>query len=172
MRYTLWRSFQHAGRGMRDAYRSQRTMRIHVLLTCCVFLVVAWLELPAVDIALLVLCMVAVLAAELVNTAVEVVVDLLVGNNHDVLAGRAKDLSAAAVLVTAAGAAIVGVVVLGPPVAAAIGSEGIAAVTLARAGTLVVMLTVIVIVVRRAGERATGPSGGSNGSVQKTRRGP
>lgn len=164
MRHTLWQSFQYAGRGLRDAFRSQRTMRIHVLLVCAVIVIVAWLGLSTVETALLVLCMAAVLAAELMNTAVEAVVDLQVGGNLHVLAGRAKDLSAAAVLVIAAGAAVVGLVVLGPPVAAAIGTGGIDALTLARAGTLLAVLAVLVIAVRRAGERATGGKSGSRGT--------
>jgi diacylglycerol kinase (ATP) len=163
MRHTLWQSFQYAGRGLRDAFRSQRTMRIHVFLVCAVILIVAWLRLSTVETALLVLCMAAVLAAELMNTAVEAVVDLQVGENRHALAGRAKDLSAAAVLVMAAGAAVVGLVVLGPPVAAAIGTGGVDGLAVARGGTLLTVLAVLVIAVRRAGERSAGGENSSKG---------
>jgi diacylglycerol kinase (ATP) len=164
MKHTLWQSFQYAGRGLRDAFRSQRTMRIHVLLVCAVVVVVVWLGLSVVETALLVLCMAAVLAAELMNTAVEAVVDLQVGENQHILAGRAKDFSAAGVLVMAAGAAVVGLVVLGPPVAAAVGAGDIHARTLVRAGTLLAVLAVLVVAVGRAGARATDEERGSRGT--------
>lgn len=59
-----------------------------------------------------------VLSAEVMNTAVETVVDL-VRPEHDPLAGRAKDVAASAVLVAAGTSVAVGLVVLGPPLAAA-----------------------------------------------------
>jgi hypothetical protein len=97
--------------------------------------------------------MTAVLSAELMNTAVETVVDLLVGDSDHELAGRAKDLSAAAVLVSAAGAAMVGIVVLGPPLAGAWGVGRLTALAAARAATLAAVLTLAVVVLRRAGGR-------------------
>jgi diacylglycerol kinase len=128
-------------------------MRIHVVLASTVVVLAAWLGLSPVETGLLVLCMAAVLGAELLNTAVEVIVDLQVGDNRHALAGRAKDLSAAAVLVVAAGAAVVGLIVLGPPVAVDLGVARIRPMTLARAGTLLTILAVALIAVRRTGER-------------------
>jgi diacylglycerol kinase len=153
MRHSLWQSFRYAGRGLRAAFWSQRTMRVHVVLAALVMLAAGWLRLPAGQVALLVLCMTAVLSAELMNTAVETVVDLLVGDSDHELAGRAKDLSAAAVLVSAAGAAMVGIVVLGPPLAGAWGVGRLTALAAARAATLAAVLTLAVVVLRRAGGR-------------------
>jgi diacylglycerol kinase len=129
-------------------------MRIHVALAAAVALASGWLGLPPGEVALLVLCMAAVLAAELTNTAVETVVDLLVGQDHHELAGRAKDLSAAAVLVTAAGSAIVGLLVLAPPVAAAAGVGHLDLLALARAATLAAILALVIVVLQSAGRRA------------------
>jgi|GEM_PF-1841521 len=141
MRHTLWQSFEYAGRGLVAVMDSQRTMRIHVLVACAVSAAVMWLELPASDTAVLIVAMAGVLAVELLNTAVEVVVDMHARGRHDVLGGRAKDMSAAAVLVAAAGAAIVGVVILGPPVATAIGMGRADALL---AGRVVVLLGVLI----------------------------
>lgn len=141
MRHTLWQSFEYAGRGLVAAMASQRTMRIHVLVACAVSAGVLWLELPPSNTAVLVVAMAGVLAVELLNTAVEVVVDMHAGGRHDALAERAKDMSAAAVLVAAVGAAIVGLVVLGPPVATAFGVGSADAIS---AGRVVVLLGVLV----------------------------
>jgi len=142
------------------AFRSQRTMRIHTLLAWGVMLALVWLNLPAAETALLVLAMAAVLSAELFNTAIEAIVDLTMGDRHHVIAGRAKDLSAAAVLVTAAGAAIAGLVVLAPPLAAALGLGRLDAVTVGRAAVLLAVLGFVAVVLRRIGERS-GPELGT-----------
>ena len=57
----------------------------------------------------------AVLAAEAFNTAVETLADAVKPERHP-LVGRAKDLAAAGVLLTAGGAAAVGLIVFGPRV--------------------------------------------------------
>jgi diacylglycerol kinase len=153
MRQSLWQSFQFAARGLRRAFWSQRTMRIHLGLAAVVIVLTAWLQLPIGETAVVILCMIAVLAAELLNTAVETVVDLLVGDDHHELAGHAKDLSAAAVLVTAAGTAVVGTFVLVPRLAAAVELGRFDAVAAARAATLVAVLALAATVLRRAGDR-------------------
>ncbi len=158
MRHGLWQSFQYAARGLRVAFQSQRTMKVHVALTAVVIIAVVWLDLPAAQSAMLVLCTAAVLAAELTNTAVETVVDLLIGGSHHELAGRAKDLSAAAVLVMAAAALVVGLLVLGPPVMAATAGGGFDTLALARAVTLLLILALGLVVVRRTGGRSRPPA--------------
>ena len=70
-----------------------------------------WLRAPLAPIAL---ACALVLALELVNTAVEAVVDLVSPKPHP-LAGVAKDAAAAAVLLASLGAVVVGLAVLGPP---------------------------------------------------------
>lgn len=140
MKHSLWQSFRYAGRGLRSAFWSQRTMRVHALLACLVVLTAAWVGLPVMHAAVVVMATMAVLAAELFNTAVETVVDLYSGNDRHLLAGRAKDLSAAAVLVAAAGAAVVGFLVLVPPAAEAVGAGRLDAAAAGRAGVLLAIL--------------------------------
>ncbi len=147
MRHSLWQSFQFAGRGLQHAFQTQRTMRIHVTLAVAITVALVWLDLPVVEAAAVVLAMAGVLAAELLNSAVEVLVDLHVGDQYHVLAGRAKDLSAAGVLVAAVGAAAVGLLVLGRPAAALLGGQ-IGPQSLGRAGALVLVLTLVVLVMR------------------------
>ncbi len=73
-----------------------------------------WLVRSIADWALLVLTIALVWSAEFFNTAVEAVVDLASPELHP-LAGIAKDLGAAAVLLNAVAAAVIGLLVLGPP---------------------------------------------------------
>ncbi|MGQ0550139.1 MAG: diacylglycerol kinase [Armatimonadota bacterium] len=147
MRHSLWQSFHFAGRGLQHAFHTQRTMRIHVALVVAITVALVWLDLPVVEAAAIVLAMAVVLAAELLNTAVEALVDLHVGDRHHVLAGRAKDLSAAGVLVAAVGAAAVGLLVLGRPAAALLGGR-VSPQSLGRAGALLLVLALVVMVLR------------------------
>jgi diacylglycerol kinase len=73
-----------------------------------------WLRLESVDWAILVLAMMVVWVAEFINTALEALVDLTAPQENS-KAKIAKDVAAAAVLVAAAGAVIVGLIILGPP---------------------------------------------------------
>ena len=160
MRYSLWQSFRAAGRGLQDAVWSQRNMRVHAALAALVTVMAVWLELPVAETAAVVIAMAVVLAAELFNSALEILVDLVVGSEYHVLAGRAKDVGAAAVLVTAAGAAIAGLLVLGRRVLAGLSGGAVDALLLGRAGALLLVLTLVVVVLRRP-ERQPGHSGGS-----------
>jgi len=107
----LLRSFAVAGAGFRQAWRTQPNLRLEAFIGVLAVLVASWLRAPAAPI---VLACTLVLSLELLNSSIEAVVDLASPDFHP-LAGAAKDLAAAAVLTSAIGAAIVGLVVLGPP---------------------------------------------------------
>ncbi|MFA5515659.1 MAG: diacylglycerol kinase [Desulfuromonadales bacterium] len=91
--------------------RSQRHMRWHcVAAVVALFLALFW-RINALEFALLALAVTLVLFAELVNTSIEVVVDLVSPNFHP-LAQRAKDVAAGAVLVASIGAMVIGYLAL------------------------------------------------------------
>lgn len=96
---------------MAAAWRTQRNFRVHVVLAVLVVLAGAVLRLPAWAWAVLALAIALVVAVELANTALEALVDLVSPGDHP-LAKRAKDVAAASVLVTAAGAVAAGASVL------------------------------------------------------------
>jgi diacylglycerol kinase len=73
-----------------------------------------WLELPTRDWAVLVLAIAMVFTAEFINTSIEAVVDLASPVHHP-LAKVGKDVGAGAVLVSALAAAVIGLLILGPP---------------------------------------------------------
>lgn len=109
---SFWKSFGFALQGFRFALQTERNIK--VMLSGFVFAVVAGL-LIGIDAArwgVILLCCGVVLCAELMNTAIETVVDLVSPEYHP-LAGRAKDIAAAAVWVLCVFVGLCGLVVLG-----------------------------------------------------------
>ncbi|MBM4412625.1 MAG: diacylglycerol kinase family protein [Chloroflexi bacterium] len=109
----LWASFGYAVRGIYAVAWSQRNFRIHVVAATLVCAVAWWLECSRLEWAILLITMGFVLVSEALNTAVETVVDLVSPEYH-VLAARAKDVAAGAVLIAALTAVGVAVVILLP----------------------------------------------------------
>ena len=108
------RSFRHAFRGWWYVLRTQRNAWIHGLVATAVCIVGLWLGLPPRDWAVLILTIAMVFAAEFINTSIEAVVDLATQEKHP-LAKVGKDVGAAAVLIAALAAVLVGLLILGPP---------------------------------------------------------
>ncbi len=102
--------FDHAWEGIVRAVRTQRNMRFHALAAVAVVVAGVLLRVGVVEFVVLLLAISLVMAMELVNTAVEAVVDLASPDFHP-LAKIAKDAAAGAVLVASIGAAIVGTVI-------------------------------------------------------------
>ncbi len=110
---TLLDSFRSAFSGLGHGLRTQRNLRIHLALAALAIIAGLLLGLSAVEIAVVVALISLVLAMELLNTALEALVDIVTPEYHP-LAKRAKDLAAAAVLVTALGALVVGALLFLP----------------------------------------------------------
>lgn len=108
------RSFGYAFAGWWYVLRTQRNAWIHAVASILVFGMALALRLQPRDIALLVLTVAMVWTAEFLNTALEAVVDLASPELHP-LAKVGKDVSAAAVLVAALAAVVIGLLVMGPP---------------------------------------------------------
>ena len=102
--YDRARSFQYAFEGWWFVLRTQHNAWIHAVITTIVMLLALWLRLPARDWAVLILTVMAVWMAEFMNTAIEAVVDMTMPDVHP-LAKVAKDVAAA----------LIGVLLLGPP---------------------------------------------------------
>jgi diacylglycerol kinase (ATP) len=105
---TLWSSFRYAGMGLSYAFQTQRNFRIHTILGIGALTLGTLLHLATIELAVIGLTCGAVLAMELLNTAIEAVVDLTVKQTYHELAKIAKDCAAAAVLVSAIAALLVG----------------------------------------------------------------
>jgi len=114
-------SFRYAAQGLAYGVASQRNFRIHVITGAFVFLLGLWLRLSLDRLAVLVLTVAAVLVLELLNTAIEAVVDLAIGRQFHPLARIAKDCAAAAVLVAALSSMMVALLLLVPPLLTRLG---------------------------------------------------
>jgi diacylglycerol kinase (ATP) len=108
-------SFQYAWQGVTYAFRTQRNFRIHVAIGVLAVGLALWLQLSAVEIAVISLTCGLVMTMELINTALESVVDLTVQQTYHELAKIAKDCAAAAVLMSALISVSVAICLLLPP---------------------------------------------------------
>lgn len=91
--------------------RTQRHMRYHFLAALAIMVAVLFLKVSALEFTLLVISVCFVLFAEIMNTSIEVVVDMISPDYHP-MAKIAKDTAAGAVLVAAAGASVMGYLIL------------------------------------------------------------
>jgi diacylglycerol kinase (ATP) len=107
-------SFRHAFSGWWYVIRTQRNAWIHAVASASVLTIGLYLNLDFDHWAVLTLAVSGVWMAEFFNTAMEAVVDLASPQLHP-LAKVGKDVAAAAVLVAAGAAAVVGLLILGPP---------------------------------------------------------
>jgi diacylglycerol kinase (ATP) len=110
-RTTLLQSFNHAFQGLVIAVRHQRNMRIHLTVAVGVLLASILLNVTRLEMVAILVAITFVLVVELVNSAIEAVVDLLT-DRFDPRAKAAKDLAAGAVLVAAVNALAVAYLVL------------------------------------------------------------
>ena len=108
------RSFRYAFAGWWFVIRTQRNAWIHAVVSVAVVLVGMWLGLSTIEWAVIFLAIALVWTAEFINTALEAVVDLASPQQHH-LARVGKDVGAAAVLIAAISSALVGFLILGPP---------------------------------------------------------
>lgn len=107
-------AFGHAFRGWYHVLQTQHNAWIHSAVATVVIILGLWLGLPPRDWAVLVLAIAMVFTAEFINTSIEAVVDLASPVHHP-LAKVGKDVGAAAVLVAALSAILIGLLILGPP---------------------------------------------------------
>ncbi|WP_416676611.1 diacylglycerol kinase family protein [Egbenema bharatensis] len=111
----LFTSFRYAWAGVSYAFQTQRNFRIHLVVGIAAIILGITLELSRVEIAIIGLTIGAVLTMELLNTAIESVVDLTVRQTYHELAKIAKDCAAGAVLISAFAAIVVACSLLLPP---------------------------------------------------------
>lgn len=109
----LSQSFKYAGSGLWVALCQERNMRIHMFMAILVLLSGYALGINRVEFSILIITIGFVLTAELFNSSIETIIDLI-SPNENRLAGQAKDIAAGAVLCSAIAAIGVGLFILGP----------------------------------------------------------
>jgi diacylglycerol kinase len=106
-------SFRHAIRGIGMVLKSEKNMQIHLIVAVLVIIAGIFFKINITEWMLCLLCFGLVLGAEMVNTSIEKLVDLVSPQRHE-LAGKAKDIAAGAVLICALIAASVGLIIFIP----------------------------------------------------------
>src|SRR5262245_21034275 len=102
----ILKSFGYATKGLIAAWREQPNLRIHSVALIAVTVVGFYFNISASECAIILLAAGLVIGLELVNTAIENLTDL-VTREQNPLAGKVKDISAAAVLVASIVALII-----------------------------------------------------------------
>ncbi len=115
-KYTIWESFHFAFDGFRYALQTQRNLRIQLIAAIIVIVANTFLPMERIEWAIILVLISLVIVAEILNTAIEKTIDLIV-NEYNPLAKTVKDLSAAAVLFIAFTSVIVGLIIYLPKIA-------------------------------------------------------
>lgn len=113
-------SFKYAWAGLRYAFVTQRNFRIHTVIGTLAISLGVFLQRSTVEMSIIGLTIALVMTLELLNTALESVVDLTVKQSYHDLAKIAKDCAAGAVLVSSIASIFVASLILLPPLYAAI----------------------------------------------------
>ena len=108
----LIKSFGYAIKGMLVAVREEQNMRIHLIAIGVVTFAGIYLGLTAIEWAILALTIGSVISMEMINAAIESLVDHVTPEYHKE-AGKIKDLAAGAVLVAAIVATVIAVYIFG-----------------------------------------------------------
>ncbi|ATO43764.1 diacylglycerol kinase family protein [Loigolactobacillus coryniformis] len=112
--HNLGQSMRHAFAGLIAVAHLERNMRWHLLASILVLVGGWWLQVDRSEWLWLILAIFLVIQSELANTVVENVVDLLTDQHYALAAKYAKDMAAAAVLVAAIFAIVVGLIIFLP----------------------------------------------------------
>ena len=110
----LFLSFKYAWAGVCYAFVTQRNFRIHTVIGTLAVSLGLLLKIQAIEMAVIIMTCAMVMILELVNTALEAVVDLTVKQTYHELAKIAKDCAAGAVLISAIAAVMVAAFILLP----------------------------------------------------------
>lgn len=116
----FFRSFSYSIEGLKYAYKYEQSMMIHVMATILVIIANIFFQVTGIEWLITIIAIGMVLSAELINTAIEAVVDLVTLEVHP-LAKIAKDCASAATFVLAVMAAIIGCVIYIPYIIGVLG---------------------------------------------------
>ena len=104
------KTFRDAWHGFRIAFKEERNLRIHSVATLVVLLLAVYFQITSLEWIALVITIGMVVCLELVNSAIENLTDLVTNERHP-LAGKVKDISAAAVLFASVISVVVGLLI-------------------------------------------------------------
>ena len=106
-------SFKNASKGMRLVLKSERNIRMHMVIAVCVIFLAILFGFKPVEMCVLFLTIGLVIITEMLNTAIEFALDAIFRNKYCTLVGMAKDISAGAVMVASIISVAVGLILFG-----------------------------------------------------------
>ena len=109
----LIKSFEYAGAGAKHALKTQRNLWIHFASGLAVLAAAVYCKVSLLEFAVLLLAIFGVMVTEMINTAIEELVNIL-SPQHRLEAALAKNVAAGAVLLAALGAIVIGMVIFFP----------------------------------------------------------
>lgn len=109
----FFKAFDYAWSGILYGVKAERNLKFHLVAAIVVILAGLYTGLSMIEWSIIVLLIGGMLALEMMNAAIERVVDLVTLENHP-LAKHAKDLAAGAVLVYAISSVVIGLIIFVP----------------------------------------------------------
>ncbi len=109
----FFKSFPYAFKGLSTAFTSEFNLRFHCAFAVIVMAAALYLQVTRTQFCVLLLCCGLVISAEIFNTAIETLTDLISPDENE-LARKTKDMAAAAVLITAITSVIIGAIIFLP----------------------------------------------------------
>ena len=109
-------SFKNARKGMRLVLKSERNIRIHMIVAVIVLVLAFLFGFKPLEMCILLLTIGLVIISEMLNTAIEFALDAIFRNKYSVMVGMAKDISAGAVMVASVISVVIGVILFGQAV--------------------------------------------------------
>lgn len=107
--------FRYAYNGIRHVIKTQHNAWIHCVAAAAVIMAGIIFAISTVEWIVVIMCISGVLASEAFNTSLEILADRIT-DRHDEAIGLAKDVAAGAVLFTAIGSAIAGLIIFVPKI--------------------------------------------------------
>lgn len=101
------------------AVKKERNLKIHLIIASIIIVLGVYYQVSAVNWMILAIAMGSVITMEMMNTAIERVVDLVTKDFHP-LAKEAKDIAAGAVLIAAAVSVVIGLIIFLPKILASL----------------------------------------------------
>lgn len=109
------KSFAHAIDGLLHTLKYEKNMQIHAAAVVIVLVLSYFFEVKGTEIVMIIFAIMLVIVCELINTALEMTLDLFI-TGYNPIAKTAKDIAAAAVLISAIGSVIIGIIIFYPKI--------------------------------------------------------
>ena len=109
-------TFKNARKGMLLVLKSERNVRIHLVMAAFVLMFGFLLNFSITKLCILLIAIGMVVSAEMINSALEYSLDAVFHNRYSRLVGMAKDISAGAVMFVTIIAVVIGLLIFIPPI--------------------------------------------------------